>query len=296
MDSSDLSLSPIVVFGTEGQVARSLRILEPEAIYVSRAECDFTRPEQIRPYLERVRPRLVINPAAFTDVDRAEKDFAEALSVNAESPAEIARWCAASGASLVHYSTDYVYSGDGENFWRESDPTHPLNKYGESKWRGEQAVTASGCHHVILRTSWVYSPFGKNFVRTMIRLGQEREALRVVNDQIGSPTYAFDLAEATVKICAHPNFKNTSGVFNTVNSGTTSWYGLAAETFKLMREFGEPLKVQKLEPIPAREYPLPAARPSNSRMNTEKLEQIFGVKLRAWDLALKACLEEMRKS
>lgn len=285
----------LLIFGTEGQVARSFRDILPQAIYAHRSECDFLKPESIEPYLDRVCPQIIINPAAFTEVDRAETDWEAARSVNANAPAAIARWCARNGSSLIHYSTDYVYSGGGTNFWTEVDMTRPINQYGLSKREGEIAIQASGCHHLILRTAWVYSPYGKNFVRTILRLGAERESLRVVDDQIGSPTLAADLALATLKICSHPCFRQTTGIFNVVNSGITSWYNFAISIFEKARVLGFPLKVCDVLPIDSSQYPLPAPRPKNSRLDTGKLLAEFGVQMRPWPDALTDCLTRLRE-
>jgi dTDP-4-dehydrorhamnose reductase len=236
----------------------------------------------------------VINPAAFTEVDRSEREFELALTVNAEAPGEIARWCAMNGSSLIHYSTDYVYNGQGSEPWDEASATQPINKYGASKLAGEEAVRASGCHHLVLRTSWVYSGVGKNFLLTMLKLGREREVLKIVGDQIGAPTYAGDLAEATLKIARHEKFQEHSGIFHVVNAGETSWYGFALAIFEEMRRRGQELKLREVLEIPSSEYPLPAPRPHNSRLRGDKLFAAFGVQLRDWRSALTSCMIEIK--
>lgn len=284
-----------LVFGKTGQVAQGLAALAPQAIFVGRDQCELTDKGFVRAVLDQYSPRVVINAAAYTDVDKVETDSENAMRVNAEAPAEMARWCAVNGSSLVHYSTDYVYKGDGERPWREDDALEPLNQYGVSKLAGELAIRESGCHHIILRTSWIFSPVGKNFVKTMLRLGMERENLRIVCDQIGSPTYAPDIARATLQIVSHPKFRDSEGIFNLVNSGTTSWFDFANQIFASARAVGIPLKVQRVERIPSQEYPLPARRPLNSRMSTEKINTQFDIQLRSWDSALADCLAQLAR-
>lgn len=285
MGSSD---RPTLVFGTSGQVALALRALLPEAVYISQEACDFEHPESIVAVLAKHNPSVVINPSAYTQVDLAEKEFEKALKINAEAPKKMAEWCRLNGASLVHFSTDYVYRGDGDHFHLEDEKPDPPNRYGLSKLAGDQAIAASGCHYVILRTSWVFSPWGKNFMKTMLTLGAEREALSVVNDQIGSPTYAPDLARAVVAITEHPKFqdKTVSGVFHAINQGITSWHGFAEEIFNQARESGLALRLSALNGIPSSSYPTPAVRPKNSRLDTNRLFETLNVRLRPWQEAL----------
>jgi dTDP-4-dehydrorhamnose reductase len=280
----------ILVFGSSGQLAQSLRPLLPGAIFVPRTEADLASVEQVRRALDRHRPQLVINAAAYTQVDQAESEFELAWRVNALAPAEMGDWCAANEASLIHYSTDYVYTGKGTTPWVENDDIGPLNAYGKSKLGGEEALAKSGCHYFALRTSWLYSPFGKNFAKTMIRLGQTREGLKVVADQIGAPTSTLDLARATVQLLAHPDFRKHSGIYNIANAGETSWCGFAREIFAWLGEHQIPLKVNSVEPISTAEYPTPAVRPLNSRMNCSAFKRDFGIALRPWQEGLNECL------
>lgn len=288
-------MKDVLVFGTNGQVSRALRSYFPQALFISRAECDFEKTVQITEVLEKYRPNLIINPAAYTEVDKAETEGERAELINARAPAIIAQWCAERNASLVHYSTDYIYQGSGQKCWSEQDPVDPQNAYGTTKLHGEEAIRQSGCHHVILRTSWVYDSSGKNFFTTMLRLGRERELLRVVNDQIGAPTYAVDLAEATKRMCDESNFSRGSGVFNLANAGSTSWYGFASLIFEILRSKGVDLKVVNVEPILSSDYPTPAKRPLNSRLDTQKFKETFGFELRAWDAAVRACLNDRKE-
>ncbi|NJL25166.1 MAG: dTDP-4-dehydrorhamnose reductase [Calothrix sp. SM1_5_4] len=200
--------APVLVFGSNGQVAQALKALLPEAVFLSRTECDLERPGQAAAALEKHKPRVVINAAAYTEVDKAESENerSRAHQINAAAVQEIAFWCARNDVSLIHYSTDYVYPGDGDLPWSELAPVAPRNHYGQTKLDGEAAIRSAGCHHVILRTSWVFSPVGKNFVKTMLKLGLEREHLSVVDDQVGSPTYAPDIARATLRVLGHPHF------------------------------------------------------------------------------------------
>ena len=285
---------PLLIFGSEGQLAQSFKKLDAPARFVSRSECDFANPQGLASLLEKFEPEVVINCAAYNLVDAAEKDGVLAHQVNAEAPRAIADWCAKNAASLIHYSTDYVYSGEGSTPWLETSPTAPLNEYGRSKLAGEQAVAASGCHHFILRTSWLFSPFGNNFVKTMLRLGAERESLRVVADQVGSPTSTLDLARTTLQMLQHRDFGSLRGVFHVTNSGYASWHEFAQAIFAEARRLKFPLKVREVEAIPSSLYPTPAQRPHNSRLSPMKLKQLFGLELQPWPPALGESLKLLR--
>lgn len=284
----------LLIFGSQGQVASALKSIVPDAICISQAECDFGDPRSISAVLDSFRPTLVINPAAYTDVDNAEIDFERAKLINGIAPGKVAVWCAANSASLIHFSTDYVYSGEGDHPWSEESETNPINKYGETKLMGDKAIQASGCHYVILRTSWVFSSKGKNFVKTMLKLGVEREELNVVADQFGSPTSALDLASAVAKIINHPGFSATSGIFHCAGAGYTSWHGFAEKIFELAKPLDFPLKVKRVVPILSRDYPSRASRPKNSRLNTDKLKATFNTELPSWHESLSHCLRDLR--
>lgn len=287
--------SRIAVLGANGQVGSALvALLGGRAIPLTREEADLSKPDSLSAVLDRIKPDAVINAAAYTTVDKAEEERDLAFAINAESPARLAEWCAAHGMPFVHYSTDYVFSGEGEAQWKENDPKAPCNTYGESKLAGEEAIRKAGGHYLIFRTSWVYDATGKNFMNTMLRLGSEREALKVVADQIGAPTYAPDLAkytlEALEKTGDMPSFP--SGIYHMVNSGETSWHGFAQAIFAKAREHDAKLAIKTVEPIPGSAYPTPAKRPLNSRLNCAKLHSVFDIVLPTWEQGLNTAMEQ----
>ncbi|CAK0753127.1 dTDP-4-dehydrorhamnose reductase [Gammaproteobacteria bacterium] len=287
---------PILILGASGQVGRALaQKLDARALAVSRQEADLANPTRLPILLDSLRPSVVINAAAYTQVDRAEQEEPLVQIINGEAPGILARWCAAHDVPFVHYSTDYVYSGEGISPWTEDAPVSPVNAYGRTKLMGDLAVAGAGGNWLIFRTSWVYDTQGKNFLNTIIRLGKERESLRIISDQHGAPTYAPDLADATLEILGRaltqPRFPN--GVYHLCNSGETTWHEFATEILVRVREQGAELKVRNIEAIPTTEYPLPARRPLNSRLSLEKVHKIFGIKLPNWRLGLRRCLQEM---
>lgn len=264
----------VLVLGKSGQVARALAEKLPGAIFAGRDEADFLKPETVLECLEKHQPEIVINAVAYTAVDKAESEELAAIQVNALTPGLIAEWCARKNARLIHYSTDYVFDGSGDTPWKETDKTSPLSAYGRSKLLGESEITRAGGKHVILRLCWVYDADGKNFLNTMLRLGAEREEISVVADQVGAPTFAGDIAEATLKIINTP--KIASGIYHFANSGETSWHGFATAIFDEARNAGKPLKIQAVKPITTADYPTPAKRPANSRLDTAKLRNATG--------------------
>ena len=286
----------ILVFGKYGQVARSLQNFfnDSEATFLSTDEADFSNPPSLSAVLDKYNPQIVINTSAYTAVDKAESEKERALLVNCESPKKIARWCRQHDAILIHYSTDYVYPGTGQQAWLETDGTGPLNWYGETKLKGEQAIQESSCRYFILRTSWIYSSLGNNFVKTMLKLGAEREELKVVSDQFGAPTYAEDLARATKKMVqALQMSSHPSGVYHIAGAGVTNWHEFAVMVFNEARSLGVPLKVKEVKAILTAEYPTPAKRPLNSRLNQDKLKKEFGIELPNWKISLKSCLRRI---
>ncbi|THF62959.1 dTDP-4-dehydrorhamnose reductase [Pseudothauera nasutitermitis] len=293
----------ILLTGASGQVGWELaRSLQPlgEVVAPARAACDLARPETLAALVDRVAPQLIVNAAAYTAVDRAESEEALATRVNAEAVAELARAARRHGALLVHYSTDYVFDGGKAGAYREDDVVAPLNAYGRGKLAGERAVLASGCDHLIFRTTWVYAARGANFLRTMLRLGAERETLRVVADQVGAPTWARNIADATALAVAQARRERAegrfeSGLFHLAGGGETSWHGFAEAIFALAREKlpEQPLKVARVEAIGSAEYPTPAVRPLNSRLNQDALAARFGLRLPPWRDALARCIEEL---
>lgn len=295
----------VLVFGGNGQVGQELlRALHDvdEVVATTRSgrlpdgrDCetaDFTQPEHLTTLLDRIRPGVVINAAAYTAVDRAEQEPEAAFAANAQAPGVIARWCAAHGVPMVHYSTDYVFDGQGTAPYREDEPTAPLGAYGTSKRDGEDAVRAAGGRHLIFRTAWVYASHGGNFLRTMLRVGAERDALRVVVDQIGTPTSAALIAEVTVKALQHPG--GLSGTWHLTASGQTSWHGFAEAIFAEAVTAGLMAKVPAVEAISSAEYPTPAKRPSWSVLDNHKLQHDFDIVLPPWQDGLRKVIAELR--
>ena len=288
----------ILVFGSIGQVGQALQsaLADREAVFLGPEEADFTKPEEVRSVLASMSaPRAIINAAAFTAVDKAEEAEDVALAINATTPAIIAAYCREQGIPMVHYSTDYVYGGEGTHAHLESDTPNPLNAYARTKLKGDEMIAYSGCDHLIFRTSWVFDAHGQNFVNTMLRLGAERESLRVVEDQIGAPTYAPDIAQATVdaldQVMGVSDFP--SGVYHLCNAGETSWCGFARAIFAQARHYPQvQLKIQTITGIPTTEYPLPAKRPLNSRLDCTKVRNRFGIRMPGWQEALDQCLQE----
>ena len=290
--------SKILVIGRVGQVGHELARapwpgrLAPE--FVERDRLDLANPEVVRRVVAEVRPRIVINAAAYTAVDAAESDKAAAFAVNRDGPAALAEACAELGAALIHFSTDYVYDGGKSGAYVETDPIRPLSVYGASKAEGDAAIATGLDRHVILRTSWVYSPVGHNFVKTMLRLGAERDELRIVDDQRGAPTAAADLARAAIAIAVAIDEGATAfGTFHFCGGGApTTWHRFAREIFRIAAQRG--LKVPRaVHPIATAEYPTPAARPRNSVLDCGKIARDYGLVATPWQAALARCLDEL---
>ena len=294
----------ILLLGKNGQVGwelqRALAVLgEVVALDFDSPgplKADFSNPESLAATVRAVAPQLIVNAAAHTAVDKAESepDFARAL--NATSPAVLAREAAALGAWLMHYSTDYVFDGSGSAPWSEASPTGPLSVYGATKLEGEEAIRASGCRHLIFRTSWVYAARGGNFAKTMLKLAIERDKLTVIDDQIGSPTGADLLADLTAHALraamARPEL---AGTYHAVAGGETSWHGYARHVIEFARAAGQPIKVapDAIAAVPTSAFPTPAKRPGNSRMDTRKLRDAFGFTLPAWQVGVERMLTEV---
>ena len=292
----------IVLTGANGQVGWALRRTLSslgEVLAHDSTTLDIADRDALRGRLRALEPAIIVNAAAYTAVDRAESDADRADAVNAVAPRVMAEEAARTGALLLHFSTDYVFSGEGQRPWQESDRCEPLNVYGRSKLAGELAIAASGCRHLIFRTSWVYGARGSNFLLTMRRLMRERPELRIVADQIGAPTWCRDLAEASAQIIAQwvsPRCAAAAdepwGVYHLCNAGETSWHGFATAIQALDVAHGRASDARLL-PIPSSEYPTPARRPLNSRLDCDRLERTFGVRLQHWERALELCMDEM---
>ena len=239
--------------------------------------------------LNQVRPDIIVNPAAYTAVDKAETNVELAKAINSTAPAIIGEWAAKHHARVVHFSTDYVFAGEGTVPYREDDRCAPLNVYGQTKLDGDLALLSSGCQCMIFRTSGVFGSYGQNFVKTMLRLGKQREMISVVDDQYGAPTSARVLADTVAQILGRFDWRlliSPPAVFHLTCSGETSWYGFAEEIFRLARQYGVELKLTSLKPIPSSDYPLPAARPKNWRLDCTKIRNQFNVRQVPWQDAL----------
>lgn len=270
-----------LLFGANGQVGTELRAAwgDGELLALTQKECELNDPDAIRAVIRRNPSEIILNAAAYTAVDRAETEPDAAFAINAKAPEVMAEEAKKTGALLVHYSTDYVFDGTKQDPYVERDPPHPLNAYGKSKLEGERNIQASGARYLILRTSWVFSPYGQNFVKTMLRLGAERDRLRVVDDQVGSPTSAAAIARATVRILKAGILREELlGLYHMTASGSTSWCGLARAIFQRARLEREPA----VEAIRSEEYPTPAQRPKNSRLSNDQFATAFGFRLPDW--------------
>lgn len=292
----------ILLLGKNGQVGwelqRSLSLLG-EMIALDRHRVnglcgDLSDLDSLRATIRQVKPDLIVNAAAYTAVDKAESEPELATRVNALASQVMAEEALAVDAWLIHYSTDYVFSGDGQKPWQEDDAVAPVNHYGASKLAGEQAITASGCKHLIFRTSWVYGARGNNFAKTMLRLAKDRETLSVIADQIGAPTGADLIADITAlaiqKIVEHPEL---GGVYHLAAAGEVSWHGYASHVIEFARSQGEQLAVTAINPIDTSAYPTPARRPPNSRLNTQKLRTCFSLHLPDWQSGVTRMLMEV---
>jgi dTDP-4-dehydrorhamnose reductase len=293
----------ILLLGKNGQVGWELqRSLAPlgEVLALDRHSTDFggdlSQPERLAQTVRDWRPDVIVNAAAHTAVDKAESEPDLARCLNATSPAALAQAAADIGAWLVHYSTDYVFNGQGEQAWQETDATGPLSVYGQTKLEGEQRIAASGCNHLIFRTSWVYGARGGNFAKTMLRLAAERERLTVIDDQHGAPTGADLIADVTAHaICQALQNPALSGVYHLVASGETSWHAYASHVIKQARCLRPDLalRVNEIAPVPTASFPTPAQRPRNSRLHTGKLQQAFGLVLPPWQAGVNRLLTEI---
>jgi dTDP-4-dehydrorhamnose reductase len=285
----------ILLTGSAGQLGRELkRSLAPlgELITCDRRQLDLADPDALQSAVRDLAPTVIVNAAAYTAVDKAETETGLADAINATAPGILAEEAKRLGARLIHYSTDYVFDGTKAAAYREDDNTAPLSAYGRSKRQGELAITASGARHLVLRTSWVYGLHGANFMKTMLRLGRERDELRVVGDQIGAPTWTRHLADATALILAGRSA--AEGLYHLTASGETSWHGYAEAIFVEAQAAGLLDKSPAVHRITTADYPLPAPRPANSRLDCSRISADFGLALPDWRTGLADCLADAR--
>jgi dTDP-4-dehydrorhamnose reductase len=294
----------VLVTGVTGQIGGALvRRLQGlgTLIPVDKTILDFTKLSAIAETLDRIAPDLVINPAAYTAVDKAEDEPNLAMCINGEAPGIIGRWAMRHDVPLIHFSTDYVYAGTDETPWREDDQTYPLSVYGLSKLAGENEIRQSGCCFLIVRTCWVYGAQGKNFLRTITRLAQGRKQLRVVSDQVGAPTSAALIADAVSGMivdgldCLRNRSAQANGLVHVAASGETSWHGFACAIVEGLKLRGIPLAAEEVIPIGTDECPTRAKRPRNSRIDLTRLQSVFGVRPRYWRTALEPELDEVAR-
>ena len=295
----------ILLLGKNGQVGWELqRSLAPlgEVLALDRHSTrycgDLSKPQELAQTVLAYKPDVIVNAAAHTAVDKAESELDLARCLNTDAPAALAKAAAQVGAWLVHYSTDYVFDGSGSHARLEEEGTGPLSVYGQTKLDGEQAIAASGCKHLIFRTSWVYAARGGNFAKTMLRLAQERDKLTVINDQHGAPTGADLIADVTAHALRHVQAKQNaalSGVYHLVASCETTWHGYASHVIEAAKRMSPELawKVTEIAPVPTSAFPTPATRPLNSRLSTAKLQQAFGLVLPPWQQGVDRMLNEI---
>ena len=311
----------ILLLGAQGQLGHALAQALPvlgSVVACARAQADLSQAPALQALLDRHQPQLIVNAAAYTAVDKAEQEPDLAQAINAQAPAVLAQWAAAHGAVVVHYSTDYVFDGRSPRPYTEADAPAPLSVYGQSKWAGERAVQAAGGRHVVIRTSWVVGAHGGNFLKTMLRLGAERDSLRVVADQHGAPTSTELIAHTTVQVLqqmrapalvANPKVEASQppnapwipaddprwGLYHLAAVGETTWHAYACHVMARATALGWPMRAsaQRIEAIATDQYPLPAPRPANSRLNTQRLQSRFGVKLPDWQAGVDAVIDSL---
>ncbi len=289
----------ILVTGSAGQVGGELVTALAglgEIVAPRRSEMDLTDASSVRAAIRAIRPRWIVNPAAYTAVDKAESEPDLAYAVNETAVRVIGEEAQSLGAAVIHFSTDYVFEGSGTKPYVETDATGPTSVYGTSKLAGEQALASACAAHLIFRTSWVYGSTGKNFLLTILRLARDRDQMKIVADQHGAPTWSRDLARMTAHVVAQSDCKNLaalSGVYHASGSGETTWHGFAAEAVRLRGAMEPGMKFAEMLPIPSSEYPTPARRPANSRMDCSKLKTTFGWEMMDWHASLGAVLAEI---
>ena len=293
----------ILVTGKNGQVGHELMCtLAPlgQVVGVGVKECDLAQSAAIDALLERVKPDIIINPAAYTEVDKAESEPTKAHAVNAQAPKFLARYAARHNIPIIHFSTDYVFDGKKDGLYLEDDEPNPKSVYGKTKWLGEEAVRKMAAKHIIIRTSWVFGSHGVNFLKTMLKLATERDRLSVVSDQFGAPTSARMLAEAVAQIVTElgePGSYRKYGTYHVAARGETSWHGYAQVVVEKAIKHGMAIKInpKDIKPISSKEYPMPAPRPANSRLDTTKVSMVFSVSLPKWQDEVERVLKELVK-
>ncbi|MEN8803316.1 MAG: dTDP-4-dehydrorhamnose reductase [Thiogranum sp.] len=282
-----------LVTGASGQLGRetvlALQAAGKDVVGTDRKELDFSRPDTVAEGIAAHQADWVINCAAYTHVDKAEEEREQALLVNRNSAKAVAEGVAAYGGRLLHVSTDFIFDGEQSHPYAEPDPANPLGVYGQSKWEGERAVRDTMPDAVIVRTAWVYGVHGHNFVKTMLRLAAERDELRVVDDQIGTPAWTADISRALLSLIE----ADARGVFHFTNEGVASWYDFASEIIANARDLGFPLKVQKISPIPSTDFPLPATRPAYSVLSKVKIRQVLDYPIPHWRDSLRAMMQAL---
>jgi dTDP-4-dehydrorhamnose reductase len=307
-----LSDTRILLTGINGQVGGDLLpLLRPfgSVIGADLPDFDFLNPQAIRRFVTDCRPHWIVNPAAYTAVDKSESEPDLAYAINAEAPRVLGEVAADLGIPVIHFSTDYVYNGSGTKAWVETDQPGPLGVYGSSKLAGDLALAYSGAAHLIFRTSWVYGSRGKNFLLTILRLAQEKQELRIVDDQYGAPTWSRDLARLVAHVMGEISQKSketgasaaqllrvNQGVYHAVNSGETTWYGFAREFVKIAASMRPDVHFARLVPVSSSEYPTPARRPANSRLDCTRLRQTFNFTMPPWQQSAAAVIAEVLNS
>ena len=300
-----MSMTPkILITGKNGQVGWELqRALMPlgNITAIDRQKLDFADNDAIRQAVQHIQPDIIVNAAAYTAVDKAEEDTESAMQINGIAPGVLAEQAKQQGALLIHYSTDYVFDGTKETAYTETDNPGPINTYGKTKLAGEQGIQSIACDHLIFRTSWVYGGRGNNFLLTMLKLMKDREGLRIIDDQTGTPTCARLIAETTAQILRQSfverkqNASFVSGLYHLTAAGETTWYGFAKKIAEIAQQLDtrDDLKIRNIDPISTEEYPTPAPRPKNSRMATAKLEQNYNLTMPGWETVLELCMKEL---
>ena len=297
-------MKKILVTGNKGQVGFELmKTLAPlgKVIGVDIKECDLAQSAMIDALLDRVKPDIIVNPAAYTAVDNAESEPTVAHAINAQAPKTLARQASRRNIPIIHFSTDYIFDGTKEEAYVEEDQANPKSVYGNTKWLGEEAVRSNAAKHVILRTSWVFGAHGVNFLKTMLKLSKERDKMSIVSDQVGAPTSARMLAEVTaeiVKQLLHEFSYRKYGTYHLVADGETSWYGYAKYVVERANVLGMETKLTaaNIKAIKTKDFPLPAVRPANSRLDNSKVKETFGISLPTWQSEVDLVLNELIKT